>query len=117
STRRRPAERRIMSDTLQASRGPIGLQLVSGGDRPEAATWHGWTLASPLPEWDEAESPLPTEPQGEYSETAPEAFPAVPMLRSVQPPSTAELLAPAGGPDAGHAAFHFGADAIYLGLK
>jgi putative protease len=28
-----------------------------------------------------------------------------------------ELLAPAGGPDAGFAAFHFGADAIYLGLK
>jgi putative protease len=29
----------------------------------------------------------------------------------------AELLAPAGGPDAAFAAFHFGADAIYLGLK
>src|ERR1700756_2560667 len=28
-----------------------------------------------------------------------------------------ELLAPAGGPDAAFAAFHFGADAIYLGLK
>src|SRR5262249_8590282 len=29
----------------------------------------------------------------------------------------AELLAPAGGPEAAFAAFHFGADAIYLGLK
>jgi len=28
-----------------------------------------------------------------------------------------ELLAPAGGVDAGYAALHFGADAIYLGLK
>jgi len=25
-------------------------------------------------------------------------------------------MAPAGGPDAGYAALHFGADAIYLGL-
>jgi putative protease len=28
-----------------------------------------------------------------------------------------ELLAPAGGPDAAYAAFHYGADANYLGLK
>src|SRR5207244_4926459 len=28
-----------------------------------------------------------------------------------------ELLAPAGGPESAFAAFHFGADAIYLGLK
>lgn len=28
-----------------------------------------------------------------------------------------ELLAPAGGPDAGYAALHYGADAIYLGLS
>jgi len=28
-----------------------------------------------------------------------------------------ELLAPAGGPDAGYAALHFGADAVYLGLR
>src|SRR5207245_8411876 len=28
-----------------------------------------------------------------------------------------ELLAPAGGPDAAFAAFHYGADAVYLGLK
>ncbi len=30
--------------------------------------------------------------------------------------AAAELLAPAGQPDAAHAAFHYGADAIYLGL-
>ncbi|MFN2352653.1 MAG: DUF3656 domain-containing protein, partial [Kiritimatiellia bacterium] len=34
--------------------------------------------------------------------------------RAVRP--CPELLAPAGGPDAGYAALHFGADAIYLGL-
>ena len=28
-----------------------------------------------------------------------------------------ELLAPAGGPESAYAAFHFGADAVYLGLK
>ncbi|MCC8180750.1 MAG: U32 family peptidase, partial [Planctomycetes bacterium] len=30
---------------------------------------------------------------------------------------TTELLAPAGGPEAGYAALHFGADAVYLGLQ
>jgi putative protease len=43
-------------------------------------------------------------------------------LPLVQPLSTptitrTELLAPAGGPDAGYAALHYGADAVYLGLK
>src|SRR5262249_58562347 len=33
------------------------------------------------------------------------------------PLQPAELLAPAGGPEAAFAAFHYGADAIYLGLK
>ena len=28
-----------------------------------------------------------------------------------------EILSPAGGPEAGHAALDYGADAIYLGLK
>jgi len=30
---------------------------------------------------------------------------------------TPELLAPAGGPEAGYAALHYGADAVYLGMK
>src|SRR4029453_19182799 len=45
-------------------------------------------------------TPLPVAPEGREAET-----------RKV------ELLAPAGGLDAAFAAFHFGADAIYLGLK
>ena len=32
-------------------------------------------------------------------------------------PHTPELMAPAGSPDAGYAALHYGADAIYLGLR
>jgi len=40
----------------------------------------------------------------------------VPLVDSA-PTRQAELLAPAGGPDAAFAALHFGADAIYLGLK
>ncbi|MCI0738815.1 MAG: U32 family peptidase [Gemmataceae bacterium] len=55
-------------------------------------------------------------PQGEYAEVsqAPDALPdcgASPNLRPV------ELLAPAGGLDSAFAAFHYGADAVYLGLK
>src|SRR5207248_10476353 len=41
----------------------------------------------------------------------------VPHPRTAISPGRAELLAPAGGPDAAFAAFQFGADAIYLGLK
>ncbi|MBN2161360.1 MAG: U32 family peptidase, partial [Pontiellaceae bacterium] len=35
------------------------------------------------------------------------------MKQSLQP----ELLSPAGSPDAGWAAFHYGADAVYTGLR
>jgi putative protease len=41
---------------------------------------------------------------------------AVPQVPDASPRAV-ELLAPAGGPEAGFAAFHFGADAIYLGLQ
>lgn len=58
-------------------------------------------------------APEPDAPQGEYATLAAEApVPLVPM-----PDTPVELLAPAGGPDAAFAAFHYGADAIYLGLK
>src|SRR5918994_842030 len=40
----------------------------------------------------------------------------LPEVASI-PVGEAELLAPAGGPEAAYAAFHFGADAVYLGLK
>src|SRR5205085_4599171 len=70
----------------------------------------GWVPLDPLPE-----APEPVEPQGEYgADPQPLQLPAVAAAPRVRP---AELLAPAGGPEAAHAAFHFGADAIYLGLK
>src|SRR5947199_274896 len=44
--------------------------------------------------------------------------PAVNHLSAKRAPARpVELLSPAGGPDAAYAAFQFGADAIYLGLK
>src|SRR5207245_3809740 len=64
----------------------------------------------------EAESPLPFEPQGEYSVAVPDAPLHLPHIET-SASRPAELLAPAGGPDAAFAAFHFGADAVYLGLK
>src|SRR5205085_6813187 len=42
---------------------------------------------------------------------------SVPLVEGEAPARPAELLAPAGGPDAAFAAFHYGADAVYLGLK
>ncbi len=41
----------------------------------------------------------------------------MPLIADQSASHPVELLAPAGGPDAAFAAFHYGADAIYLGLK
>ncbi|MBI3410396.1 MAG: U32 family peptidase [Planctomycetes bacterium] len=41
----------------------------------------------------------------------------VPILDTGTGAGSVELLAPAGGPEAAWAALHFGADAVYLGLK
>lgn len=61
---------------------------------------------------------LPDAPQGAYNPLEPEAPLALPPLPAGAAPSgRTELLAPAGGLDAAFAALHFGADAIYLGLK
>jgi putative protease len=88
-----------MSDPLKEQR-PL-LTLPMAGTTPE---WHGWSAAEPL------------EPQGAYSDGArQDALTLPPVADHNRRP--VELLAPAGGPDAALAAFHFGADAIYLGLK
>src|ERR1019366_6656204 len=52
-----------------------------------------------------------------YNPIAPEAPLSVPLVGAETALRPVELLAPAGGLDAAFAAFHFGADAIYLGLK
>jgi putative protease len=88
----------------------LSLPLVTD-DRPR---WEGLRpTALPGPARAE-EAPEPDAPQGEYaaSLTAPAQAPVAAM-----PSTPVELLSPAGGPDAAFAAFHYGADAIYLGLK
>jgi putative protease len=96
----------------------LTLPLVSPdtGAPEEQPGWHGWTPTAPLPDWTEsADAPEPVEPQGEYALPAPEVSPEVVADGDI--PRPVELLAPAGGPEAAYAAFHFGADAVYLGLK
>jgi putative protease len=85
----------------------------------KAPAWEGLTLASvlPSPAFDPADAPPePEAPQGEYNPHAPEA-PLVVPLNGKPIEHSVELLAPAGGLDAGYAAYYYGADAIYLGMK
>src|SRR5437588_4267446 len=61
-------------------------------------------------------APEPVSPQGIYASAAAQTtVPTLPARHHVS--QEVELLAPAGGLDAAFAAFHFGADAVYLGLK
>jgi putative protease len=84
----------------------FSLPLVAD---PAPNEWHGWSpVAVP-------DAPEPVEPQGAYS--AGEIELQLPLVAGPESHQAAELLAPAGGPEAAFAAFHFGADAIYLGLK
>ena len=69
----------------------------------------------PLPETASAD-PEPDAPQGEYA-AALAVTQSVPLVPTKPPTRPVELLAPAGGPEAGFAAFEYGADAIYLGLQ
>src|SRR5690242_12168415 len=62
-------------------------------------------------------APEPDAPQGAYNRSEPEMPLSVPLAATQPPTRPVELLAPAGGLDAAFAAFHFGADAVYLGLK
>jgi U32 family peptidase len=86
---------------------PLSLPVVAT-DPITAPTWHGWTAT---------DAPEPQLPQGEYGDLSAEVELSVPLRAEESPTQPAELLAPAGGPDAAFAAFHYGADAIYLGLK
>src|SRR5206468_1986676 len=62
-------------------------------------------------------APEPELAQGEYGAQPDTAPISVPLASDQGSSHPVELLAPAGGLDAGYAAFHYGADAIYLGLK
>jgi putative protease len=82
----------------------LTLPLVAATPAPQ---WHGWRPTV-------LEAPEPETPQGDYAAAAlPAAIPLVTGDRA----RPVELLAPAGGLEAGYAALHFGADAVYLGLK
>ncbi len=88
----------------------LSLPLVTDVADPEPqATWQGFVPVSAR------DVPEPEAPQGEYAVAAP----ALPLPEFDEPatPRPVELLAPAGGPEAAFAAFQYGADAIYLGLK
>jgi putative protease len=84
---------------------PLSLPVLPASRQPE---WHGLSALAP---------PEPDLPQGEYAALAAESqlvALSAGIPGSAQP---VELLAPAGGPEAAYAAFHYGADAVYLGLK
>src|SRR5262249_49685082 len=100
-----------VSSPLTMTRTTLPLPLLTR-DAPEAPTWHGLSAAGPLA--GALAAPEPDAPQGEYGPATFEA--SVPLVAAGAGPR-ADLPPPAGGPDAAFAAFHFGADAIYLGLK
>jgi putative protease len=93
----------------------FNLPLVADAEPEHAADsdWQGWSPLAPLPPV--LDAPEPLEPQGAYA--AAEIALQAPLVADTAPGRPPELLAPAGGPEAAFAAFHFGADAIYLGLK
>src|SRR5262245_37949572 len=108
-----------MTEPLTTDPYRIALSLVSAAAPEAPPQWHGWAPAGPLPvTGDErsAEAPEPWAPQGAYADAPAQALLAVPLVPE-GPARSVELLAPAGGPEAAFAAFHFGADAVYLGLK
>jgi putative protease len=94
----------------------IALPVLPGENGPVAEVrspaWQGWMPAAPLPD-----SPEPMQPQGAYRDELVEPVHRIPDAPDGPFKTPVELLAPAGGPDSAFAAFHFGADAIYLGLK
>jgi putative protease len=110
-----------MDKTLYTDR--LTLPLVADmPDEPEhgsSSEWHGWQAigAMPLRADPAADAPEPLAPQGEYNLAGSETPLELPTVSAAGKDRSVELLAPAGGMEAGLAALHFGADAIYLGLK
>ncbi|MBM4069072.1 MAG: U32 family peptidase [Planctomycetes bacterium] len=91
--------------------GLVNLPLLPRSEPVAAPAWHEWSPATAL------EAPEPVLPQGEYGAADPSALVPEIALDLGNATRPVELLAPAGGPEAAFAAFHYGADAIYLGLK
>lgn len=96
---------------MNRSSGKIELPILAQSPAVPVK-WYEWTATTPPSTED---SPEPWEPQGLYGSSL---EPTLTLLTSeIATGPSAELLAPAGGPEAAYAALHFGADAIYLGLK
>lgn len=101
------------------------LPVLAAPERAEAtdetsvSEWHGWSAVELPPTGSAREAPEPELPQGAYGHGEAALDFATHSIPVVPPGAAAaqELLAPAGGPEAGYAAFHYGADAVYLGLK
>jgi putative protease len=93
----------------------FSLPLVADAEPEHAADnqWQGLSPRAPLPA--PLDAPEPLDPQGAYAAAQVEL--QVPLVADAVRARPPELLAPAGGPEAAFAAFHFGADAVYLGLK
>src|SRR5438874_2425475 len=92
------------------------LPMVVAAGMSSTSSWEGLTVAGSFPgiSYTEAE---PLVPQGAYNPVEPEMPLLVPSIAGAVTPQPVELLAPAGSLDAAFAAFHYGADAVYLGLK
>ena len=107
-----------MDSSNETKAALLALPLIEKVEDATAADWHGFTAAHPLAEamaTPATDAPEPEAPQGAYGVL--DSTLSVPLSQGAGPSHPVELLAPAGGPDAGYAAFDYGADAIYLGLK
>jgi len=93
----------------------LSLPLLGSGP-VNAPSWQGLSVAGALPRLHLTDAE-PLTPQGVYNPAEPEMPLSVPLVAGEASPKQVELLSPAGGLDAAFAAFHYGADAIYLGLK
>lgn len=83
----------------------FALPLAPVAHDESGADWEGFSPAEPL------------DAQGDYRPAGPLAPLELPDVQAAPVLGAPELLAPAGNADAAHAAFHFGADAVFLGLK
>jgi U32 family peptidase len=93
----------------------LSLPLLNAAPAP-SPRWQGLSVSGPVPPLHLTDAE-PLTPQGAYNPAAPEMPLSIPLLPGEGTVKQVELLSPAGGLDAAFAAFHYGADAIYLGLK
>jgi len=107
-----------MESPNQTKASLLALPLIDKVEEAAPADWHGFTAVQSLADamaTPATDAPEPEAPQGAYG--ALDSPLSVPLVGGAGSAHTVELLAPAGGPEAAFAAFQFGADAIYLGLK